>query len=346
MKITTISWEKSRVKIIDQTKLPHSFEHLYISSLKEMADAVRKLRVRGAPALGAAGALGVYLGVRDFKGESFKDFKGRLKAACRQMAASRPTARNLFWGIERVFGACVKDKNRKVSQAKQAVLKEALDIIEEDRRSCRRIADCGAGLVKDGDSILTICNAGILATVDYGTALGVIYRAKEKGKSFKVYACETRPLLQGSRLTAWELKKKGIDVEVICDNTAASLMGQGRVNLVIAGADRIAANGDAANKIGTLGLAILCKYHAVPFYIAAPASTFDLKLRNGGGIVIEERSYKEVTGILGLRNVAAREVNVFNPAFDVTDNSLIKAFITDKGVIVPPYGRNIRKALC
>jgi methylthioribose-1-phosphate isomerase len=346
MKIKTIEWSKGRIKIVDQTKLPQSLEYLYIDNINDLRSAIRKLQVRGAPALGAAGALGVYLGIKDAKEKDFLSFNQKLTSVSSYLAASRPTARNLFWGIERVRSVAFRNKNLDIGQIQELLLNEALNIINEDRKSCRKMGCYGAGLIKDNDTILTICNAGILATIDYGTALGVIYRAKEEGKKLKVYACETRPLLQGSRLTAWELKKNGVDVTIICDNTAAALMKEGKVNGVITGADRIALNGDTANKIGTYNLAVLCKYHNIPFYVAAPASTFDLSLEDGEGIVIEERDPREVRSLLLKKTTAPSGIKVYNPAFDITEHSLITAIITDKGIIRPPYLTNIKKILC
>lgn len=346
MNLKTIEWKDRRIKLVDQTKLPQSLEYIYIENIKDLYLAIKERQVRGAPALGAAGALGVYLGIRDLKGGSFSEFRRKLNSVSAYLAASRPTACNLSWGIERVCNVALRNRILSIEQIKKLILKEALNIMEEDRESCRRIGGYGAGLIKDNDRILTICNAGILATIDYGTALGVLYRAKEEGRKFQVYASETRPLLQGSRLTAWELEKNGIDVTIICDNMAAALMQEGKIDRVIAGADRIALNGDVANKIGTYNLAILSKYHNIPFYIAAPASTFDLSLREGNGIIIEERNPKEVTS-LGLRKVIAPfGVKAFNPAFDLTEHNLITAIITDKGIIKPPYIINIRKLLC
>jgi methylthioribose-1-phosphate isomerase len=223
-----------------------------------------------------------------------------------------------------------------VDLIKERLLQEACAVVEEDRVACRDIGKFGAKLIKDGDTLLTVCNAGILATIDYGTALGVMYRAKEEGRRFKVYACETRPLLQGARLTSWELSRQGIDVTLICDNMAASLMRQGRISKVIAGADRIALNGDAANKIGTYSLAVLCRYHKVPFYMAAPVSSFDLTISSGRDIPVEERAASEITDMFFKRPIAPSGVNVYNPAFDVTPHELISAIITDKGIIRKP----------
>jgi methylthioribose-1-phosphate isomerase len=346
MNLKTIEWKGGRIKLVDQNKLPQSLGYIYIDNIKDLYFAIRELKVRGAPALGAAGALGVYLGIKGLKEAGFSRFKQKLISVSSYLASSRPTARNLSWGIERVNNIALKNKTLGIGQIKKLILKEALNIINEDKESCRKIGRYGAGLIQGGDRILTICNAGILATVDYGTALGVVYRAKEEGKKLQVYACETRPLLQGSRLTAWELKNKGVDVTVICDNMAAALMKEGKIDLVIAGADRIALNGDVANKIGTYNLAILSKYHNIPFYIAAPASTFDLSLRTGKGIIIEERNSREVSSLLARRRVAPFRVKVFNPAFDITEHNLIRAIVTDRGVIKPPYIRNIRKLLC
>jgi len=237
----------------------------------------------------------------------------------------------------------VKNRDRTVPQIKKLLFDEAQKIIEEDRLACRKIGYYGEKLIENNDRILTVCNAGILATIDYGTALGVIYRAHSEGKRLKVYACETRPLLQGARLTAWELKKKGINVTLICDNMAATLMKQGKIDKVITGADRIAANGDAANKIGTYNLAVLSHYHQLPFYVVAPVSTFDATIETGSRICIEERPGFEITGLFFRKPIAPTGVKVFNPAFDLTPHDLITALVTDKGIIKPPYNINIRK---
>jgi len=302
------------------------------------------MQIRGAPALGAAAGLGIYLGIKDLKTKSFNHFCKKMDKVAKHLASSRPTARNLFWGIERMCSIAVKNKDKPVSKIKKILFEEANKIIEEDRSSCRKIGYYGARLIDNNDAILTICNAGILATIDYGTALGVIYRAREEGKRIKVFACETRPMLQGARLTSWELKKKGIDVTLICDNMAATLMKKGEITKVIAGADRIARNGDTANKIGTYNLAVLAYYHKIKFFIAAPASTFDLKIKSGEDIPIEERPAQELTDLFFKEPIACG-VKVFNPAFDVTPNNLISAIITDKGIIKPPYLKNIKKII-
>ncbi|MBM3250029.1 MAG: S-methyl-5-thioribose-1-phosphate isomerase [Candidatus Omnitrophica bacterium] len=337
MKLMTIAWRRNKIRIIDQTKLPAKLAYRDIGDLGALWQAIRKMQVRGAPALGAAAALGAYLGVKDVKAKTFPEFKKRLDECVAFIGSSRPTARNLFWGLERMQKEALKNKDKSIPALKKILFAEALKIISEDQIACRRIGKIGSRLIKKGDSIMTVCNAGVLATIDYGTALGVIYRAEKQGKRVKVYACETRPLLQGARLTVWELMRKGVDVTLNCDNMAAALMAQGKVDKVIAGADRIAANGDTANKIGTYSLAVLAQHHKIPFYIAAPLSTFDISIKSGKGIPIEQRAREEVT--------SARRVKVFNPAFDVTPHQLITAIITDKGIIRPPYIRNIKKLI-
>ncbi len=346
MRLQTIEWKNNKIRIIDQTRLPHKLAYLDIDNLQDLWQAIKQLKVRGAPALGACAALGVYLGARSIKTKDAEGFNKELGKIGDYLSSSRPTARNLFWGIERMCGVAAKFKGRSVEEIRRLLFKEAQAVIREDKAACRKIGLWGSRLIKDGFGVLTICNAGMLATIDYGTALGVLYRCKEEGKRLKVYACETRPLLQGARLTTWELKNKGIDVTLICDNMAASLMQQGKIDLVIAGADRIAANGDTANKIGTLGLAILCHYHKIPFYIAAPSSTFDSSIKSGRDIPIEQRKPIEVTSLFSKITIAPKGVKVFNPAFDVTPNNLISAIITDKGIIRSPYLKNISRLYC
>lgn len=345
MNIQTIEWKDNKIKIIDQTKLPLKLEYIYIKDIKSLFEAIRTMRIRGAPALGAAAGLGVYLGTGKSRANNFTQFNKELDRVIAYIGSSRPTARNLFWALERMRKVSLLNRGESLSNLKKILLKEALKIIQEDRIACRKIGEYGARLIMNNDRILTICNAGILATLDYGTALGVIYRAKVEGKTLSVFACETRPMLQGARLTTWELKKKGIDVTLICDNMAATLMKQGRIDKVIAGADRIAANADTANKVGTYNLAVLSHYHKVPFYIAAPASTFDLSINSGEDIPIEERNPKEVTELFFKKPIAAKGIKVFNSAFDVTAHNLITAIITDRGIIKPPYKRNILRVL-
>lgn len=345
MTIKTIEWKNGLIKLIDQTLLPGELRYLYIDNIKDLWQAIKLLKVRGAPALGVSGALGVYLGIRGLKTQEKSRFFAELNKVCRYLASSRPTARNLFWAIERMQGLALENKNKSVLAIKKILFNEALKIMQEDKMSCRKLGYYGSRLIKSGDVILTVCNAGILATIDYGTALGVIYSAQKAGKKLKVFVCETRPLLQGSRLTSWELNKMGIDVTIICDNMAAFLMRSGVIDKVIAGADRISANGDTANKIGTFNLAVLSKFHKIPFYIAAPVSTFDLTLKSGKDIPIEERDSREVTEILFKKRVAPIGAKVFNPAFDVTPHNLITAIITDKGVISKPSQESIAKSI-
>jgi methylthioribose-1-phosphate isomerase len=336
----TIRWYRGAVRIIDQTLLPGKLKYLDLRTVPALCEAIKTLRVRGAPALGAAAALGVYLGVKDFRG-STAAFLRRMDEVARTIGASRPTARNLFWGLERMRQAAAAQRVAPLAKLKGALLQCALDAVEEDRRVCRRMGEHGQALLRDHATVLTVCNAGALATIDYGTALGVLYAAKARGKRLKVFACETRPLLQGARLTTWELMRARIPVTLICDNMAASLMGKGGIDAVITGADRIAANGDTANKVGTYMLAVLAKYHGIPFYVAAPRSTFDPRLEDGTRIPIEERSPQEVTTLHFVKPSAPRGVRVYNPAFDVTAHGLITAFITEDGVIRPPFKKYI-----
>lgn len=345
MNIRTIDWKNNKIKIIDQTRLPQKLVYINIDRLKDLWLAIKTMQVRGAPVLGAAAALGVYLGIRNYPGTAWPGFSRKLNTAAKYIASSRPTARNLFWGIERVYAVALKNNKQSVFKIKQAILEEGKRIMQEDISSCRKIGFYGAKLLKHNSKVLTICNAGILATIDYGTALGVVYSACAQGKKIKVFSCETRPLLQGSRLSAWELYKQGVDVTMIADNTAASLMAEEKVDLVITGADRISANGDSANKIGTMNLAILCKYHKIPFYIAAPGSTFDFKIKSGKGIKIEMRNAQEITKILLKKSIAPPGAKAVNPAFDVTPHHLISGIITDKGIIRPPYVKNIRRII-
>ena len=342
MAIETIKWINGAARIIDQTKLPGKFEYIHCRNVKTMWDAIRRLSVRGAPALGVAAGFGVLLGIKTFKGHDRAKFVKYFNELSDYIGSSRPTAVNLFNVLGEMEAVVKKNSRATVSQLKDLLQKRALEIYEEDRQVCRQMGKFGASLVKNGMRLLTICNAGALATVDYGTAEGVMYAAKEAGKKFKVYACETRPLLQGARLTTWELMKEKIDVTLICDSMAATLMKQGKIDIVFTGADRVAANGDAANKIGTYSLAVLARHHKIPFYIVAPQSTFDLKTKNGKGIPIEERKPEEVTHIGGYVTAPAG-VKVFNPAFDVTNQELISGIVTERGVIRKPYRQNIKK---
>lgn len=345
MKLKTISWVGNKVVIIDQTRLPNRLTYLCIGDLKTMWRSIRSMKIRGAPALAAAAACGVVLGIRDSRTNSYTDFKKKIEKVANYIASSRPTAVNLFWGLERMLKRMQANRDKPIREIKKILLTESKAIMKEDSLVCRRMAREGSKLIKKRDSILTICNAGILATIDYGTALGIIYESKRQGKNISVFACETRPLLQGARLTAWELKKKRINTTLICDNMAATLIREKKVDKVITGADRVASNGDVANKIGTYNIAVLAKFHNIPFYVAAPLSTFDFRLKNGKEIPIEQRDKKEITSFLFKRPIAPRDIKVINPAFDITPHNLITAIITEKGIIRPPYRAAIRKIM-
>lgn len=345
MPVETISWKNGSVRYIDQTLLPHKVRFVDCVSVEKLRRAIKRLEIRGAPAIGIAGALGILLGARSSRAKTGRELVGELKKAARYLASSRPTAVNLSWALERMKRVAKKNAAKGVAAIRRILTKEALAIIDEDKRSCRAMARHGARLIKTGDTILTHCNAGGLATADYGTALGVLFEARGAGKRIKVYADETRPLLQGARLTTWELLREGIDTTLICDNMAASLMAEGRIDKIVVGADRIAANGDAANKIGTYNLAVLAKHHGVPFYIVAPLSSFDFSLRTGADIPIEERDGNEVRMVLG-KLIAPRDVKVYNPAFDVTPNELITAIVNEKGVFRRPYIKSFAKLIC
>ena len=339
MPLPTIEWHDGKVRLIDQTLLPNELRYIECENVDEVWEAIKVLRVRGAPAIGIAGALGTVLGIWHSEAKSFSEFSEQLQKVTSYLAASRPTAVNLFWALDRMKAVAGANKDKDIQHLKGILLAEAQKIIDEDKAMCRSIGGNGAELIKDGDTILTHCNAGGLATADYGTALAVIFTAHEQEKQIKVFADETRPLLQGARLTAWELMQAGIDVTLICDNMAAQVMKEGRINCVIVGADRIAANGDTANKIGTYGVAVLAKEHKIPFYVAAPTSTLDLSLATGDIIPIEQRKAEEITEGFGKRT-APQGVKVYNPAFDVTPARLIDAIITEKGIIRPPYNFN------
>ena len=339
MPVETINWKNGKVRYIDQSLLPHKVKFIDCGDVKKLWRAIKRLEIRGAPAIGIAGALGVVLGIKDSKEESFEEFFNELERTVKYLASSRPTAVNLFWALARMECAAKSNRKKPVAGIKRILLKEALSIIDEDKKACRAMARHGSGLVKTGDTILTHCNAGGLATADYGTALGVLFEAKRRGKKIRVYVDETRPLLQGARLTTWELMREGIDTTLICDNMAASLMAKGVIDKIFVGADRIAANGDTANKIGTYNLAVLAYTHEVPFYVVAPLSTFDFTLKSGKDIPIEERDGNEVRAVLG-KFIAPRNVKVYNPAFDVTPNEYITAIITEKGIFRMPLCRS------
>jgi len=346
--IKTVEWTSEGVRMLDQRILPNEEKYLMLRSYEEVADAIKKMIVRGAPAIGVSAAMGLALGASQSVGTSVADLEFDFDFMCKVMAATRPTAVNLFWAIERmreVIARAKSEKVRDVEDIKQRLIDEAQLIYNEDIEANRAIGLFGGKLIPDGATVLTHCNAGALATAgDYGTALGVVRGAIKAGKRVAVIADETRPFLQGARLTAWELAKDNIPVTVITDNMAGHIMKQGKIDCVVVGADRIAANGDAANKIGTYMVAVLAKQHNIPFYVAAPLSTIDLATATGDDIPIEQRDPREVTH-LSDRQLTPDGVGVHNFAFDVTPNEFIAAIITDRGVARPPYTESLQK-LC
>lgn len=336
------------VDLIDQTRLPGHKELIACISEKQMAEAIKSMKVRGAPAIGVAGAFGIYLGLKHYSGTE-KEISAHLKKVHRLLAETRPTAVNLCWALDRTLkvvlaGLKKAPAGKHLETARKLALREAKIILEEDIDMCRVIGRYGAEFLLDGQTWLTHCNAGALATGGYGTALGVFRAAKEQGKKFSVFVDETRPLLQGSRLTAWELVQENIPATLICDNMSGSLMAAGRIQGIVVGADRITSEGFVANKIGTYPLAVLAHFHKIPFYVAAPISTFDLTMKKGSEIVIEERDHQEVREVGGTE-LAPHGMKVFNPAFDVTPPELITAIFTNAGVLRPSYRDSIKKVL-
>lgn len=340
----SIKFKNSKLFYLDQTKLPQREVWKECKNVCDGYLAIKELQVRGAPLIGvfAAYCIAVYAKSLNLKKERFLS---ELKKAITELKLCRPTAVNLRWALEELEKVILQNTGRSVNAIRRAILDEAQKIYKQDIELCDRMADFGVKLIKSADSILTHCNAGFLATAGEGTALSLIYKAQKIYKNIKVYADETRPLLQGARLTAWELTKRKIDCTLICDNMAAYLMQKGKIDKIFVGADRIAANGDVANKIGTYSVAVCANYHKVPFYVVAPFSTFDLSLSNGGQIPIEERDSREVKTVLGKIDIAPKDVKVFNPAFDVTPNHLIAAIVSDRGIIYPPFLKNIRKLI-
>jgi len=339
--IQTLEWTDSGVRFIDQTKLPTEETYVTCKTHEQVADVIRNMVVRGAPAIGVAAAMGIALGVKNSKAETSGELKKEFDGICDAMAKTRPTAVNLFWAIRRMGEKFETLRLRPLPQIKQGLIDEARRMHAEDIAANRAMGRYGATLMPASGGVLTHCNAGALATCGYGTALGVIRAAVEQGKKIHVYADETRPFLQGSRLTAWELVKDGIPTTVISDNMAGAMMRQGKIGAIVVGADRIAANGDVANKIGTYTVAVLAKEHGVPFYVAAPFSTIDLETAEGSGIPIEQRSAREVTHIAG-RQVVPDGAQVENPAFDVTPAEYVGAIITERGIARPPYRESLR----
>ena len=337
-----IQWENGVLKLIDQTRLPTEYIVNEYTDYKGVAQAIKDMIVRGAPAIGVTAAYGIVLGAKEFCTLSKEVFMEKMQKVCDVLRNTRPTAVNLFWAIDRMYTILAKDNHNNIMETVALLEQEANKIYEEDVDINKAIGCYGNGLIRENDTILTHCNAGALATADFGTALGVMRAAKEAGKNISVFADETRPFLQGARLTAFELHHEGIPVTLITDNMAGHFMKQGKINCVIVGADRIASNGDVANKIGTYSVAVLAKENNIPFYVAAPISTIDFILDNGVQIPIEERNPKEVTHIAGQR-IAPEGIAVANPAFDVTPHRYVTAIITEKGIVYPPYKANIGK---
>jgi methylthioribose-1-phosphate isomerase len=339
--IKTLEWTDDGVRFIDQTKLPTEEVYVTCADYEQVAEAIRNMVVRGAPAIGVAAAMGIALGVRDAEGDHVSELRRNFDQICDTIGETRPTAVNLFWAIRRMQDRFEQLSELPVAQIKQAMVTEAQRMYLEDIAANEAMGKNGAVLLPSSGGILTHCNAGALATCGYGTALGVIRAAVESGKKLHVYADETRPFLQGSRLTAWELVRDNIPTTVISDNTAGAIMRQGKIAAVIVGADRIAANGDVANKIGTYTVAVLAKEHGIPFYVAAPCSTIDMETPDGSKIPIEQRSSREVTHIAG-KQMTPNGVKIENPAFDVTPNAYVTAIITERGVAKAPYSESLK----
>lgn len=362
--ISPLRYENDTFEILNQTKLPGKEEWLTMETKEDVWDAIAQLKVRGAPAIGVAAAFGLYIASRDIEADDTTDFYRQVNDIGKYLNSSRPTAVNLSWAIHRVLDviwnmAAVESNREKIDPdkdchiawrnwqqaAKDRVLAEALAIQKEDEEACRKMGEYGLSLLRPGMGILTHCNAGALATAKYGTCLSPIHLGQEKGYDFRVFADETRPLLQGARLTAWELMKSGVDVTLICDNMASSVMKKGWVDVIVVGCDRMAANGDGANKIGTSGVAILAKEYGIPFYMYVPTSTIDLSTKTGEDIVIEERDSEEIHQKWYKEDMAPKGIKAFNPAFDVTDHQYITAVITEKGIVKPPFDVNLAALL-
>jgi methylthioribose-1-phosphate isomerase len=342
MKFKTIEWKGDRVRLLDQRRLPNEVRYIDCKDASAVAQAIRNMAIRGAPAIGVAAAMGIALAAKKIRSHRPGAFRKNMEKVCHQMRQTRPTAVNLFWAVDLMKRLLDQDSSFNIEEMKVRLEEEALRIFEEDVEVNRRIGENGKILIHDGDGVLTHCNAGGLATAGYGTALGVIYAAWAQGKRFRVFVDETRPLLQGARLTAWELTCENIPATVLTDNMAGWLMKKKEINLVLVGADRIARNGDTANKIGTYSLAVLSNWHNLSFYVAAPTSTIDISLTSGKEIPIEERAPEEVTHFRGVR-ITPKEVRAFNPAFDITPHDLIKGIITEKGIIRKPFENKLRR---
>ena len=341
MKYETITWRNGKVVMLDQRRLPTEEAYVKCESPEGVAEAIKNMTIRGAPAIGVAAAMGIALGVMRLRVKNTGRFKEEFERICHMMIETRPTAANLCWAVQRMKEVVHRHEGEGLDELRRSLKSEAMAIREADIEANRRIGHNGKRYIRNGSAILTHCNAGALATAGYGTALGVIRAAYEEGKELEVYACETRPQLQGARLTAWELDKEGIPVTLVTDSMSGYLMSKGLIHLVIVGADRISANGDVANKIGTYSIALLAKTHGIPFYVAAPLSTFDLSLATGDEIPIEERDSREVTHPFD-RQIAPEGVRVLNPAFDVTPHEYVTAIITERGVAQEPFATSLR----
>lgn len=340
--IQSIEWREDHVRIIDQTYLPNREVYSDIRDVGRMWEAIKKLRIRGAPAIGIAAAYGFYLGVKDLPENSFQSFWVEVERVGEYLQTARPTAVNLQWAVNRIKTTIQAHKEKDISEIKKVILKTAKTIHDEDKRTCKKIGQNGMDLIKQNAKVLTHCNTGSLATGQYGTALSVIFHAHKNGTKIQVWVDETRPLMQGARLTAWELMNADIPMKLITDSTAGSLMQRGKVDLIIVGTDRVAANGDTANKIGTYPLAVVAKENDIPFYVAVPLSTIDMNLKSGDDIPIEEREGDEITAFNGSQ-IAPKKTETYNPAFDITPHRYITAFITEEGIVKPPFEKEFKK---
>ncbi|MFH1621515.1 MAG: S-methyl-5-thioribose-1-phosphate isomerase [Candidatus Omnitrophota bacterium] len=336
---------KNYIKIVDQRELPLKLKYIYCRNEKDVFSAIKKMKIRGAPAIGIAGAFGLYLGIRNFRTNNKKAFIEKTENVSRYLVNARPTAVNLSWALQELKQKIYSNLRKSIPELKNIAYKEAMYIMKDDQKRSQLMGKFGARLINNKDVCLTICNAGGMATSGYGTALGVFFKAKAQKKNFQVYVCETRPLLQGARITSWELKQKKIKTTLICDSMAASLMKRKIIKKVFVGADRITMSGDFANKIGTYNLAVLARFHNIPFYVVAPLSTFDKILGSGKDIPIEYRSKDEVISLYFKKPISPSGIQIDNPAFDVTDSKLVTAFVTEKGLIEPPYNKNIKEII-
>ena len=345
MSYETVSLDEQNgeLVILDQTKLPGEINFLRLKDPKEIWEAIYLLKVRGAPAIGIAAGFGIYLAAKNIVTENYETFLSKFHEVKDYLNSSRPTAVNLSWALTRMERVVLDNRDKGIHEIKNLLLSEALAIKSEDAEMCRKIGEHGLTLIKDGDGILTHCNAGQLATAKYGTALAPIHLGRERGMNFRVYCDETRPLLQGARLSTFELLADGVDTTLICDNMASQVMKNGWVNAVFVGCDRVAANGDACNKIGTSGLAVLAKYYGIPFYVLGPTSTIDMNMRDGNDIIIEQRPPEEITEMWYEKRMAPEDVKVYNPAFDVTSHELITGIITEHGIAKAPYNESLKK---